>query len=291
VNSTALLGAEPPSIHVNIVSELERPATLGAKLKIIRSDTSTPRPRPTLTGGAEPSPSRGAQSPPLPIRCSRLHGVDRERAVELNVVGAGLGRTGTASLKKALERLTGGRCYHMFEVLEQPEAVAGWHAVVRGDLQELDVLMAGYLATVDWPASSYWPELSAANPGAVVLLSSRATPEEWWASMERTIIPTLTGELPPQAEAMSAHRAMVLEMLDRRFTPDWREPAAAMAAYERHNERVRSQVPSEQLIDWRPGDGWQPICAALGVAVPSDPFPHENDSGEFHANIDSRAGR
>jgi hypothetical protein len=208
--------------------------------------------------------------------------------MQLRVVGAGLGRTGTTSLKKALEQLTGGPCYHMFEVLEHPESVARWHSVVRGESDDWDALMGGYTASVDWPAAAYWPELSAANPDAIVLLSSRATPEEWWASMEKTIVNVLTMDLPPGEEGMSAHRAMVLEMLARRFTPDWRDPQAAMAAYTRHNERVRSEAPAERLVDWQRGDGWEPICAALGVSVPSDPFPHENNSAEFHTNLDDR---
>jgi hypothetical protein len=208
--------------------------------------------------------------------------------MELKVVGAGLGRTGTASLKAALEQLTGGPCYHMFEVFESPESVPLWHAAARGESDDWDALVGGYTATVDWPASAFWPELSAANPEAIVLLSSRSTPEEWWASMEKTIIPTLTRELPPDAEGMAEHRAMVLELFERRFTPDWREPEAAMAAYERHNERVRSEVPAERLVDWQPGDGWEPICEALAVSVPSDPFPHENTSEEFQSHMESR---
>jgi hypothetical protein len=208
--------------------------------------------------------------------------------MQLRVVGAGLGRTGTASLKKALERLTGGPCYHMFELLEHPQSLPLWHAIVRGESEDWDTLMDGYTASVDWPAASYWPELSAANPDAIVLLSSRASPEKWWASMEKTIVAALTMDLPPDSEGVAAHRAMVLDMFERRFTPDWREPQAAMAAYERHNERVRAEVPPERLVDWQPGDGWEPICAALGVAVPSDPFPHENDSEAFHDNLASR---
>jgi hypothetical protein len=208
--------------------------------------------------------------------------------MQLRLVGAGLGRTGTTSLKKALEQLTGGPCYHMFEVLEHPESVALWHSVVRGESADWEALMGGYTASVDWPAAAYWAELSAANPDAVVLLSSRATPEEWWASMEKTIVNVLTMDLPPGEERMSAHRAMVLEMLARRFTPDWRDPQAAMAAYTRHNERVRSEAPADRLVDWQPGGGWEPICAALGVPVPSDPFPHENSSEEFHTNLNGR---
>ena len=205
--------------------------------------------------------------------------------MQLKVVGAGLGRTGTASLKKALEQLTGGRCYHMFEVSEHPESVAVWHAAVRGEPVDWEALMDGYTASVDWPAAAFWRELSAASPDAVVLLSSRAAPEQWWASVEKTILTVLTADVPSAEPETVARRAMIRDLMALRFTPDWRDPDAAMAAYTRHNERVRSEVPAERLLDWQPGDGWEPICAALGVAVPSDPFPHENSSAEFQARM------
>jgi hypothetical protein len=201
--------------------------------------------------------------------------------MRLKVVGAGLGRTGTASLKNALEQLTGGRCYHMLEV--QPESVPSWHAATRGEPVDWATLMSGYDATVDWPAAAFWPELAAANPDAIVLLSTRATPEQWWASMERTIVPVLSAEAPPGDETRKAHRAMVRDVLATRLTPDWRDAEAAMAAYTAHNERVRSEVPAERLVEWQPGDGWEPLCAALSVAVPSTPFPHENTTAEFRA--------
>ena len=210
--------------------------------------------------------------------------------MELKVVGAGLGRTGTESLKTALEQLLGGGCYHMFEVIEHPESIPLWHAVSLGESDDLETLMSGYVASVDWPASAFWPELSAANPDAIVLLSSRASAETWWGSFEATILQTLTMELPPEALAMGMgkHRAMVVDLFERRFTPDWRERDAAMAAYERHNARVRSEVPAERLVDWQPGDGWEPICAALGVGVPDESFPHKNDTEQFQANLENR---
>jgi len=209
--------------------------------------------------------------------------------MQLKVVGAGLGRTGTASLKNALEQLTGGACYHMAEV--QPESVPVWHAATRDEPVDWEALTSGYSATVDWPAAAFWPELAAANPSAIVLLSTRATPEQWWASMERTIVPVLNAEVPPDDGTRKAHRAMVREVFARRFTPDWRDPEAAMAAYTRHNERVRSEASAERLVEWQPGDGWEPICAALRVAVPSDPFPHENSTAEFRARMgDSLSG-
>jgi hypothetical protein len=202
--------------------------------------------------------------------------------VTLRIVGAGLGRTGTLSLKAALERLLGGRCYHMLEAGERAQDVPVWHAAVRDEPVDWAALLAEYVATVDWPACAFWEELAAANPDAPVLLSSRATPEQWWASMERTIVPRVQSSVPADHDELARHRAMVIELLER-FDPHWHDPAAAMAAYEAHNERVRATVAPSRLIDWRPGDGWEPICDRLGLSVPGEDFPHENTTAEFRA--------
>jgi Sulfotransferase domain len=199
----------------------------------------------------------------------------------LQVVGAGLGRTGTASLKQALELLLDGRCYHMLEVFEREQDIAAWHSAVRGDPVAWDAFLDEYTASVDWPASAFWRELSAANPDAIVLLSTRDSSEQWWASMERTIVPTVKGSVPADQPAVARHREMVTELFNRRFTPDWDTPAGAIAAYERHNEDVRGAADPRRLVEWRPNDGWGPICSALGMAVPDEPFPHENTTAEF----------
>jgi Sulfotransferase domain len=78
---------------------------------------------------------------------------------------------------------------------------------------------------------------------------------------------------------------MVREMMRTRFTPDRHDRAAAIAAYEQHNEEVRSRVPPERLIDWRTGEGWEPICAALDLPVPPTPFPHENKTADFRSTL------
>jgi hypothetical protein len=201
----------------------------------------------------------------------------------LRVVGAGLGRTGTNSLKLALEQLLGGPCYHMFELAERPEDIAAWEAAVRGEPVDWDALLHDYLAAVDWPAAAFWRELAAANPGTLVLLSVRDSPQRWWESMQRTIVPTIAGEVPPDEPSTARRRAMVREMMRARFTPDWREAEGAIAAYERHNEQVRRTVPEERLLEWRPSDGWGPICDALAIPVPAAPFPRENTTADFRA--------
>jgi hypothetical protein len=199
----------------------------------------------------------------------------------LRVVGAGLGRTGTASLKVALELLLRGRCYHMFEVWDQPHADAFWAAAGRGEAVDFEGFLGRYAASVDWPACAFWRELAEVNRDAVILLSMRDSPEQWWASMARTIVPTLKSEVPPDQPERARHRQMVRDLLSARFTPGWDSADDAMAAYERHNDEVRRSADPGRLLQWRPGDGWEPICAALGVAVPDAPFPHENRTADF----------
>ncbi|HEV7585592.1 MAG TPA: sulfotransferase [Solirubrobacteraceae bacterium] len=201
----------------------------------------------------------------------------------LKVVGAGLGRTGTSSLKLALERLLGGPCYHMFELVRREQDTPVWHAAVRGEQVDWAGLLREYVATVDWPAAAFWREIWAANPDAIVLLSRRDSPTTWWTSMERTIIQSVGGTLPPDGPATARRRAMIVEMLNERFTPAWRDREAAISAYERHLEEVRGAVPPAQLVEWQPSDGWQPICAALGLPVPEEPFPRENSTADFRA--------
>ena len=193
----------------------------------------------------------------------------------LRVVGAGLGRTGTLSLKLALERLLGAPCYHMAEVFEHPDHVVRWHAAARGEMPDWDDVFRDYAAAVDWPAASFWPELSRAYPDAIVLLSVRDA-DSWWHSASQTIFPASAGVQGPW-------RAMVDAVFAARFTSDLTDRAACIAAFERHNARVRAEVPPQRFLEWRPGDGWAPLCTALGVAVPNEPFPHVNSTEDFLA--------
>ena len=201
----------------------------------------------------------------------------------LQVVGAGLGRTGTHSLQLALQQLLGGRCYHMIEVFGRPDDIAVWHAAVNGNQPDWNEFLADYTATVDWPACAFWREMSAANPDAVVLLSSRDT-EGWWKSAINTIF--AVGDRPATGDPQfDAQRAMALDMFVNTFTPGWQDETEAKRAFEAHNANVRASVPADKLIDWHPGDGWGPICAKLGLPVPSEPFPHVNSTDDFRAMV------
>lgn len=199
----------------------------------------------------------------------------------LKLIGAGLGRTGTASLKVALERLLGGRCHHMVELFEHPEQIEMWQAVVDGQPPDWDALLDGYEAAVDYPAAAFWRELADAYPDAPVVLSVRATSQEWWESARDTIFARNPGAPPPPRSVPARQAALGESLLVARFTPDYRDREAAIAAYEAHNAAVRREIPPARLIEWHPADGWKPLCAALGVPVPLDVFPHLSTRTEF----------
>jgi Sulfotransferase domain len=200
----------------------------------------------------------------------------------LQVVGAGLGRTGTLSLKVALERLLGAPCYHMFEIVANPDRVMPWRDAIDGRPVDWDEVMEGYAASVDWPAAAFWRELSGAYPEAIVLLSTRSDSEKWWNSAHATIFSDrAVPDDPAQAQRFEFARAL----LGTRFTANWTDAREAKRAYERHNATVRESVPPGRLVDWQPGDGWKPICAALDLPVPDEPFPHVNTTKDFRAMV------
>lgn len=203
--------------------------------------------------------------------------------MSLQVVGAGLGRTGTLSLKLALERLLGGPCYHMMEVFPRPEHARMWRDAVHGNAPDWDQLFDGFVACVDWPAAAFWRELADTYPDALILLSLR-DPDSWWLSADRTILEGAFRRWKGTPD--DPWHAMARDLFAKRFTENYLDEDAAKTAFERHNANVRAAAPAERLVVWNIGDGWQPLCDALGLPVPDEAFPHANTTEEFR----SRAG-
>jgi len=201
------------------------------------------------------------------------------------VVGAGLPRTGTLSLKVALERLLGAPCYHMTELFEHPEHLPTWQRATAGGDVDWPAFLSGYAATVDWPAAMFWRRLADAFTDAVVLLSHRDSGAAWQRSMDDTIFADVRrlremDEVPPR---LAEFGAMVRGNVDVLALAD--DPEAAVAFHDRHLAEVRNAVPADRLVVWRPGDGWEPIAASLGVPVPDEPFPHVNDTASYQREI------
>lgn len=201
----------------------------------------------------------------------------------LKVVGAGLGRTGTNSLKLALEQLLGGPCYHMLELFPRPQHIPMWHAAIKGEPVDWDQLFDGFVAAVDWPTAEVWDQIHAAFPDAVVLLSVRDSAEAWWKSFSSTILEVMRRG-PGEAGAADPWFSMSVDMM-KHFSPAGLDHDDAVAAYEAHNQAVRDAVPSDRLVEWRPADGWGPLCAGLGLPEPAEPFPHVNTTDDFRAML------
>jgi len=196
--------------------------------------------------------------------------------MSLRVVGAGVGRTGTHSLKLALEQLLGGPCHHMVEMFGNEEQIAGWTDAIEGQPVDWVTLLDKYRAIVDWPGGSFWRELLAAHPDALVLLSVR-DPDDWYRSASNTIFHAFE-LLPPELRPWMNE---VRKMMHDRFSDDFANKDAMIDAFNRHNDAVRKDAPPAQLLEWTPGDGWAPICDRLGLPVPAEPFPVTNTTDEF----------
>jgi len=208
----------------------------------------------------------------------------------LRVVGAGLGRTGTGSLKLALERLLGAPCYHAYELTANHlDHVPHWHEAVRGNEPDWGYIFGDYAATVDWPGGAFWRELSEAYPDALILLSKRESTDAWFRSADQTIFEFTRRTGPDQVAKwtpeMQDWYRMTLEMFATRFVPAPFEEQATKQAYERHNAEVRAEAPEHRLLEWQPGDGWEPLCERLGVPVPDEPFPHINPTETWRESM------
>jgi len=193
----------------------------------------------------------------------------------LQIIGAGLGRTGTVSLKVAVEQLGFGRCYHMLETLGNPGHTALWRDVAAGQ-PDWDTIFAGYGATMDYPACTCWRELADYYPAAKMVLSVR-DPEKWFDSVRATIFQ------PANKETMANPDLAGIVGLMNRVHPDRYDRDAMLAAFQRHSQAVIDSVPPERLLVYEVEQGWAPLCAFLGVPVPETPFPRANVRAEINA--------
>lgn len=197
----------------------------------------------------------------------------------LRIIGAGLGRTGTLSLFTALQRLGFAPCDHMHINFENPERFALWEEALRrqqaGEPVDWRPLLEGYGAIVDWPGASFWRELAAAHPDARVILTVRDA-ERWYASMTRTIFPFLASLTGPDDPSLPT--AVITEGT---FAGRPDDRAHCEAIFRQHNAAVQAAIPPERLLVFDVREGWAPLCAFLGVAMPEEPFPKTNDVAAF----------
>jgi len=204
----------------------------------------------------------------------------------LALIGAGFGRTGTLSLKAALEQIGYGPCYHMMEILTAPERAQDWCEPAAGGARDWEAIFHGYRATVDWPAAAYWRELAERYPDAKVLLSLRDA-DRWYDSVANTILAVLTQRPPAEApRAVHDFHAMVHALIvEQTFHGRLDDRAHAKRVFEEHNQAVVDAIPAARLLVYQPGDGWEPLCRFLDAPVPQEDFPHLNDTAWYRSHL------
>ena len=203
----------------------------------------------------------------------------------IQVIGAGFGRTGTLSLKAALEALGRGPCHHMTEVIGDPVQPALWLEAARVPGFDFARVLGRYSAAVDWPACFFWRELLAFYPAAKVILTVRDG-ARWYESVRNTIYNVM---YPPAGVVVPLPAAMV-EMgntliRDLTFAGTLPDAKQAIAVFEHHNQAVIAGVPAARLLVYRLEQGWEPLCQFLGTAVPATPFPQVNSTDEWRQQV------
>jgi len=196
----------------------------------------------------------------------------------LKVIGEGYGRTGTMSLKLALEQLGFGPCHHMVEVFAHPESIPLWSDAADGKA-DWDAIFQGYVSAVDWPTATFYKELADKYPDAKVILTER-DPESWFKSTQATIF---ARDIPPDTQDPWAR--MVSKVIAQLFDHRMHDKEKVISVFKAHNARVREVIPADRLLVYEVAQGWAPLCDFLGVPVPDGPMPKVNSTEEFQGRL------
>lgn len=203
----------------------------------------------------------------------------------LSVIGAGLGRTGTASLKVALEMLGLGKCHHMSEVFGSPEQIDLWVNASNG-APDWPAIFEGYGAAVDFPTAAFWRELADFYRDAKIILSLR-DPEKWYESTQETILSPLAAKSMPQMPFAPVIKNIVWPFFDNRI----HDRDHMIGAFNRHNEAVKREIAKDRLLVFDVKEGWAPLCAFLGKTIPAEPFPRVNSKEEMRPMLEAMAAK
>ena len=193
----------------------------------------------------------------------------------LKVIGAGYPRTGTSSLKLALEQLGFGPCHHMREVIMNLDSARLWIDAADGH-PDWEAIFKGYQSCTDAPGCSFWRELAEVYPDAKVLLSVR-DPEDWFESTQATVF----SDQMRLGQAGTPMATFFDKLVTREFGEHIHDREFMLAQFERRRQEVIDAIPEPRLLVYDVREGWEPLCAWLGVPVPGTPFPHSNSREEM----------
>lgn len=192
----------------------------------------------------------------------------------LKIIGAGLGRTGTASLKVALEQLGMGKCYHMTDVLQDPPRGKAWVEAAKGNA-DWDTIFDGYGGSVDYPGCTFWEELADYYPDAKIILTTR-DPVRWWESANETIMSQMLIDGIKGSPFGELMQRIVFDTVENRMG----DKDFMVSYFEKRNAEIIEEVPPERLLVYQVREGWGPLCEFLGKPIPEVEFPRINSREE-----------
>jgi hypothetical protein len=198
----------------------------------------------------------------------------------LAVIGAGFGRTGTESMKLALEALGLGPCHHMSEVLADPAQLALWRRAGDGHLPDWNEAYSGYKSAVDWPTAFFWRELSEFYPDAKILLTVRDA-GSWYDSFSKTILPLIVPGNNPDSLGVKLCNNVV-------FGGKPGDRSHAISVFEKNTADVKAAFSPDRLLVYELGSGWQPLCDFFAIPIPSVPYPSVNSTEHFNDRMKGR---
>lgn len=213
--------------------------------------------------------------------------------MSIKVIGAGLGRTGTLSLKTALQQLGFDKCYHMQDLMANPSQLKYWEQLENGEEPDWDDLFKGYQAAVDFPPCAYYKQMMKKYPDAKVILTLRDA-DKWYVSAYNTIYQhpegfgkiflKFIGLFVPQVRGFQNIITWAAGTIwQKMFNGKFEDREYAKSVFNKWNEEVIRTVPKEKLLVFESKHGWEPLCKFLGVPVPAEPYPRVNDTQEFNS--------
>lgn len=199
----------------------------------------------------------------------------------LKIIGAGMGRTGTASLKVALETLGVGHCYHMSEVLKNPEYTKDWINAAGGHA-DWDKIFHGYSATVDNPGCNYWKALADYYPEAKVILTVRDA-DKWFDSTNETIHSLEFASFIKNSPFGEMVQKTIWDFMEQRM----QDRDYMIDFFNKRTSEIKNYIAPERLLVYQVSEGWQPLCEFLNIAVPETDFPRINSRDETKQMLSS----
>ena len=206
----------------------------------------------------------------------------------LKIIGAGFGRTGTLSLKAALEQLGYGPCHHMKEVMLNNDQAEWFSQASKGVEVDWHEVFNRYTSAVDWPAAAYYQELADSFPDAKIVLGVR-DPDAWYESVENTIFRVIPN-FPKWIRFIFPRSDKVFNMIEKtiwqgEFSGQFEDKGTAIQVFNERIETIKKMFPPERLLIHTSKDGWEPLCEFLDVGIPDTPYPWVNDSAKIKRAI------